>query len=84
MIGLTECQRREQYLAVFTLHEKETFLRLTERCLHEDPSSRPSAGVVVEELVRIREEARNDSTGETVRSLVSVMCIVESNGALYV
>ena len=67
MIGLTECQRREHYLAVFTFHENEMFLRLTEWCLHEDPSSRPSSGVVVEELVRIREEARKGSTGETVR-----------------
>ena len=67
MIGLTECQRREQYLAVFTLHEKEMFLRLTERCLHEDPSSRPSSGAVVEELARIRDETRKGSTGETVR-----------------
>ena len=83
VIGLTECQRREQYLAVFTLQEKEMFLRLTERCLHEDPSSRPSSGVVVEELARIRDEARKDSTGEIVRSLLSVMSIEESNGALY-
>ena len=67
VIGLTECQRREQYLAVFTLHEKEMFLRLTEQCLNEDPSSRPSSGAIVEELARIRDEARKGSTGETVR-----------------
>ena len=67
MIGLTECQRRQQYLAVFTLQEKEMFLRLTEQCLHEDPSSRPSSGAVVEELAKIRDEARKGSKGETVR-----------------
>ena len=67
VIGLTELQRREHYFGMFTLQEKELFQRLTEGCLQEDPSSRPSCSALVEELARIREEARKSSNGETVR-----------------
>ena len=67
MVGLTECQRREQYLALFTPLEKKLVLRLTEQCLQEDPSDRPSSAAVVEELAKIREEVKKGSTGETVR-----------------
>ena len=49
------------------------FLGLTEQCLYEDPSSRPSSGAVVEELARIRDEARKGSTGETVRSFYQLL-----------
>ena len=67
VIGLTEHQRREHYFGMFTPPEKELFQRLTEGCLQEDPSSRPSCSALVEELARIREEARKSSNGETVR-----------------
>ena len=67
VIGLTELQRREHYFGMFTLQEKELFHRLTEGCLQEDPSSRPSASALVNELARIREEARKGSDGEAVR-----------------
>ena len=67
LVALTEYQRREHHLALVTPNEKALSLRLTEWCLQEEPSSRPSSGDVVEELARIREEARKGSTGETVR-----------------
>ena len=70
VIGLTEHQRREHYFGMFTLQEKELFQRLTEGCLQEDPSSRPSSSALVEELARIREEASKGSSGETVRKSV--------------
>ena len=67
MVGLTEYQRRKQYLALFTPSEKKLLLKLTEWCLQEDPSDRPYSAVVVEELAKIREEVNKGSTGETVR-----------------
>ena len=73
MVALTECQRREKYLALFTPTEKELLLRLTEECLQEDPSDRPSSAAIVEELAEIREEAKKGSTGETVRCFVGHM-----------
>ena len=66
LLALTECQRREHYLAVFTVQEKDVFLRLIEQCLQEDPSSRPSSSALVEELATTREEARKGSAGESV------------------
>ena len=66
VIGLTEHQRREHYLALFTVQEKEVFLRLIEQCLQEDPSSRPSSSALVEELARTRQEMRKGSAGESV------------------
>ena len=68
LLAPTEYQRREHYLALFTVREKEMFLRLIEQCLQEDPSSRPSSGTMVEELDRIREQERKGSAGETVRN----------------
>ena len=73
VVGLTECQRREQYLALFTPPEKRLLPRLTEWCLQEDPSDRPSSAVVVEELAKISEEVKKDSTGESVRCFVGQM-----------
>ena len=67
LLALNESQRREQYFGMFTLQEKELFQRLTEGCLEEDPSSRPSSSALVEELARIRDEASKGSSGETVR-----------------
>ena len=69
LLALTESQRREHYFGMFTLQEKELFQRLTEGCLQEDSSSRPSSSALVEELARIREEASKGSSGETVRSV---------------
>ena len=67
VIGLTELQRREHYFGMFAPQEKELFQRLTEGCLQEDPSSRPSSSALVGVLARIREEASKGSNGETVR-----------------
>ena len=66
LVALTEYQRREHYLTLFTLREKEMFLKLIQQCLQDDPSSRPSSSALVEELGRTREEARKDSAGESV------------------
>ena len=68
VVALTECQRREQYLALFTSPEKKLLLRLTECCLQQDPFERPSSADVVEELAVIKEDARKGLTGETVRN----------------
>ena len=84
VIGLTEHQRREHYLAVLTVREKEVFLRLIEQCLQEDPSRRPSSSALVEELGRFSEEAKKGSAGEPVRTfchfqsgLVWIICGIQ-------
>ena len=72
MVALTECQRREQYFAMFTSPEKELLLRVTKCCLQEESSSRSSSIVVVEELAKISEEVKKASTGESVRCNIHI------------
>ena len=84
LLALTESQRREHYFGTFTLQEKELFQRLTEGCLQEDPSSRPSSSALVEELARIREEASKGSSGETVRSVCGHICSGTQYGLVWV
>ena len=53
IIGLSELQRRERYIAAFTVQEKQLFLPIVECCLENRPDKRPSSAVLVQEIRRI-------------------------------
>ena len=52
-VGLTEFQRREQCVELFTAQEKQLFLPIVRRCLENRPDKRPSSVMLVQELRRI-------------------------------
>ena len=53
IIGLSELQRRERYIAAFTVQEKQLFLLIVNRCLENRPNKRPSSVVLVREMRHI-------------------------------
>ena len=53
LVALTELQRRERYVAMFTAQEKQLFLPTVNQCLQDQPSKRPSSVMLVRELRRI-------------------------------
>ena len=52
-VGLTELQRREQCVELFTTQEKQLFLPIVHQCLENRPDKRPSSVILVQELRRI-------------------------------
>ena len=52
-VGLTEFQRREQCVELFTAQEKQLFLPIVRQCLENRPGKRPSSVILVQELRRI-------------------------------
>ena len=61
IVGLTELQRRERYVAMFTAQEKQLFLPTVRQCLENRPDKRPSSAVLVRELRRIESSLPNGS-----------------------
>ena len=53
LVALTELQRRDHYVAMFTAQEKQLFLPTVNQCLQDQPSKRPSSVMLVRELRRI-------------------------------
>ena len=53
LVALTELQRRDRYVAMFTAQEKQLFLPTVTQCLQDQPSKRPSSVVLVRELRHI-------------------------------
>ena len=53
LVALTELQRRDRYVAMFTAQEKQLLLPTVNQCLQDQPSKRPSSVVLVRELRRI-------------------------------
>ena len=53
IIGLSELQRRERYIAAFTAQEKQLFLPIVCPCLENRPDKRPFSVMLVQELRRI-------------------------------
>ena len=53
IIGLTELQRRERYVVLFTAQEQQLFLPTVRQCLENRPDKRPSSAVLMQELRRI-------------------------------
>ena len=53
LVALTELQRRDRYVAMFTTQEKQLFLPTVNQCLQDQPSKRPSSVMLVRELRRI-------------------------------
>ena len=53
VFGLTELQRRDRYVEMFTAQEKQLFLPTVTQCLQDQPSKRPSSVMLVRELRRI-------------------------------
>ena len=60
IIGLSELQRRERYIAAFTAQEKQLFLPIVCPCLENRPDKRPSSVVLVRELRRIESSLPKD------------------------
>ena len=53
LIALTELQRRDRYVVMFTAQEKALFLPTVNQCLQDQPNKRPSSVMLVRELRRI-------------------------------
>ena len=53
IVGLSELQRRDRYVAMFTAQEKQLFLPTVSQCLENRPDKRPSSVMLVRELRRI-------------------------------
>ena len=66
LVGLSEHERREHYLVLYSERERVLYLALTVSCLQEDPSNRPSSAALAEDMLRITEEMRKGSAGESV------------------
>ena len=52
-VAITELQRRERYVEMFTAQEKQLFLPTVRQCLENRPDKRPSSAVLVRELRHI-------------------------------
>ena len=52
-VAVTELQRREQCVELFTAQEKQLFLPIVHQCLENRPDKRPSSVMLVQELRRI-------------------------------
>ena len=66
-VAVTELQRREQCVELFTAQEKQLFLPIVRQCLENRPDKRPSSVMLVQEL------RRNESTlsrGSHVAALI--------------
>lgn len=50
LIALTELQRRERYVAMFTAQERQLFQPMVGNCLENQPDKRPSSVSLVQEL----------------------------------
>ena len=61
IIGLSELQRRERYIAAFTVQEKQLFLPIVRPCLENRPDKRPSSVMLVRELRRIESSLPKDA-----------------------
>ena len=53
LVALNEFQRREHDTAKFTVHEKQVFLPIVNRCLENRPDKRPSSVELVQEMSHI-------------------------------
>ena len=53
IVGLSEIQRRDRYIVMFTAQEKQLFLPTVHQCLENRPDKRPSSVMLVRELRRI-------------------------------
>ena len=53
IVGLSELQRRQCYVVLFTPQEKQLFLPTVHQCLANRPDKRPSSAVLVRELRHI-------------------------------
>ena len=52
-VAITEFQRRERYVGMFTAQERQLFLPTVRQCLENRPNKRPSSVILVQELRRI-------------------------------
>ena len=60
-VAVTELQRREQCIELFTAQEKQLFLPIVRQCLENRPDKRPSSVMLVQELRRIESTLPRDS-----------------------
>ena len=69
IVGLTELQRRDRYVMLFTPQEKQLFLPTVRQCLENRPDKRPSSAVLVRELRRIEASLPSGSHTPAVEQL---------------
>ena len=60
-VGLTEVQRREQCVELFTAQEKQLFQPIVRQCLENRPDKRPSSVMLVQELRHIESTLQRNS-----------------------
>ena len=53
LVGITELQRWEKHLGLFTAQEKQLFLPTVQSCLENRPDKRPPSVMLVQEMRRI-------------------------------
>ena len=73
IVGLTELQRRERYVVLFTPQEKQLFLPTVRKCLENRPDKRPSSAALVQELRRI--ESSLVPSGSHVAASIEQVCL---------
>ena len=61
IIGLSELQRRECYIAAFTAQEKQLLLPTVRQCLENRPDKRPSSMMLVRDLTHIESSLPKDA-----------------------
>ena len=71
IVGLSELQRRDRYIAMFTAQEKQLFLPTVRQCLENRPDKRPSSVVLVRELRCIESSL---PTGGHVVAPIELLC----------
>ena len=69
-VAITELQRRERYVIMFTAQEKQLFLPTVNQCLENRPDKRPSSVMLVRELRRIESSL---PTGSHVASPIELL-----------
>ena len=60
-VAVTELQRRDQCVELFTAPEKQLFLPIVRQCLENRPDKRPSSVILVQDLRRIESTLPRDS-----------------------
>ena len=70
LIAVSELERREQYLVLFTPKESELFLPIVDRCLQNDPTMRPTSIQLVTQMRGIEEShPRRDEDSTAIPQL---------------
>ena len=77
-VGLTELQRREECVELFTAQEKQLFLPIVRQCLENRPDKRLSSVMLVQELRRIDSTlSKGDDVSAPIEHLRQQLSVTE-------